>query len=151
MLVLLLSAMKFFALFLLILSAVPAFAQIDEPDSQEITTLSEFLTKADDLLQVSVVFPLAGLAITAASFLFNRSKDDENKQHLVYAKENFIKAFYGLIICGVAIFVFDFLEIRHGPFFVYLSFLDVLITFGLFGYSILFIVRGANGLRRSIH
>ncbi len=110
------------------------------------------MLKADSLLEVNVVFPLAGMAINRpASFLFTRSKsDDENKEHLRYAKESFIKAFFGLIICGIVIFAFDFPEIRHGPFFVYLSVADVLITFGLFGYSVLFFIKGANGLRRSI-
>ena len=118
--------------------------------SQTVTSFSEFITKTDGHLEVSVVFPLAGLAIMTSSFLFNRSKgDNENKKHLVYAKENFIKAFFGLIICGIAIFVFDFLEIRQGEF-VVLSFLDVLVTFGLFGYGMFYFIRGANGLRRSI-
>jgi len=144
---------NFFAFLLLIFSiSVPvAFAQSDEISSHEVTELSEYVLKADSLLEVNVVFPLAGMAITAASFLFTRLKsDDENKEHLRYAKESFIKAFFGLIICGIVIFAFDFLEIRHGPFFVYLSVADVLITFGLFGYSMLFFIKGANGLRRSI-
>lgn len=142
---------KFFVIPLFALGILPVFAQADAQPSQTVTSFSEFITKADGLLEVSVVFPLAGLAITAASFLFNRSKgDDENKKHLVYAKDNFVKAFFGLIICGIAIFVFDFLEIRQGEFFVVLSFLDVLVTFGLFGYSMFYFIRGANGLRRAI-
>ena len=130
------------------MSVPVAFAQ---DGKTEVTEFSEYVLQADSLLEVNVVFPLAGMAITAASFLFHRSKnDDENKNYLKSAKEYFIKAFFGLIICGIAIFVFDFLEIRHGPYFVYLSLLDVIITFGLFGYSMLFFIKGANGLRRSI-
>jgi hypothetical protein len=132
------------------LDILSVFAQVDAQPSQTVTSFSEFITKTDGHLEVSVVFPLAGLAIMTSSFLFNRSKgDNENKKHLVYAKENFIKAFFGLIICGIAIFVFDFLEIRQGEF-VVLSFLDVLVTFGLFGYGMFYFIRGANGLRRSI-
>lgn len=132
------------------LDILSVFAQVDAQPSQTVTSFSEFITKTDGHLEVSVVFPLAGLAITTASFLFNRSKgDNENKKHLVYAKENFIKAFFGLIF-GIAIFVFDFLEIRQGEFFVVLSFLDVLVTFSLFGYGMFYLIRGANGLRRTI-
>jgi len=59
---------KFSVLVLLVLSTAPSFAQ--SSDDSQVITFSEYVTKADDLLQVSVVFPLAGLAITAASFLF---------------------------------------------------------------------------------
>lgn len=83
---------------LLVLATPAVFAQSDIA-SQEVTDFGEFVTQADSLLEVNTVFPLAGMAITAASFLFHRSKnDDDNKKHLVYAKEIFIKAFFGLII-----------------------------------------------------
>jgi len=120
-----------------------AFAQND------MTTQDDFIKRIDDLddlLTTSVTATLTGLSIAGATFL-GRSfsdKEEETKKHTIQAQKNFIKAFSMFLICTISIFVFDFFEIIIGNPSLSVIVLDIIITYGLFGVGIMYLIKSAK-------
>jgi hypothetical protein len=111
------------------------------------SSLLEKLNKADNLLQVNITVPLAGMTIAAATFLGRKIIDAPDIQkHLISAKRDFINAFYILIVCTIMIFFFDFIEtFLSEAALVLIS--DIVVTFGTFIFGLIFLVRGVSALK----
>jgi len=120
-----------------------AFAQNDVTVQDDYTRTIDEL---DGLLSTTVTATLAGLSLTGATFLLRTFKDEENeiKLHTQKAQKNFIKAFSMFLICTIAIFVFDFLEILGKEPNIYVLFLDLIITYGFFGVGIMYLIKSAR-------
>ena len=117
-----------------------AFAQND------MTAQDESTKTIDDLLTTSVTATLTGLSIAGATFLGRSFSDEEGetKKHTIQAQKNFIKAFSMFLICTIAIFVFDFLEILGKEPNIYVLFLDLITTYGFFGVGIMYLIKSAR-------
>ena len=120
-----------------------AFAQNDiTAQDDSIRTIEEL----DGLLSTTVTATLTGLSLAGATFLVRTFKDEEieTKLHTERAQKNFIQAFSMFLICTVAIFVFDFIEILGKEPNIYVLFLDLIITYGFFGVGIMYLIKSAK-------
>ena len=120
-----------------------AFAQTDViAQNDSIRTIEEL----DGLLSTIMTATLTGLSLAGATFLVRTFKDEEieTKQHTERAQKNFIKAFSMFLICTIAIFVFDFIEILGKEPNIYVLFLDLIITYGFFGVGIMYLIKSAK-------
>ena len=120
-----------------------AFAQNDiTAQDDSIRTIE----KLDGLLSTTVTATLTGLSLAGATFLVRTFNDEEieTKLHTERAQKNFIQAFSMFLICTVAIFVFDFIEILGKEPNIYVLFLDLIITYGFFGVGIMYLIKSAK-------
>ena len=104
------------------------------------------IDQLDDLLTITVTASLTGLSIAAATFL-GRSfgdEEEETKNHMIHAQKDLIKAFGRFLACTIFIFVFDFLEILGGKPSYFVIVLDIIITYGLFGFGIWHLIKSSK-------
>lgn len=102
----------------------------------------------DRILNPQIAATLTGLSLTGGTFLVNltRGNNDDNTYHIHVARKSFIKAFFMFLICTVVLFVFDFLEIIDGKNIIMYTFIDVAVSYALFGFGALFLVSAAKHL-----
>lgn len=136
----------FAAILLLVISLIDfVYAQNEITSTNEI--LKNKIDVLDDLLVITVPSTLTGLSLAGASFLLQGSRNiEENDKsiHIRLAKKNFVKAFIMFLICTISVFVFDFLEILGDKPSIYVLILDIIITYGFFGFGLAYLVKAAT-------
>jgi len=143
----------FLALFATVL-AVPLIGAVYAQDSVENDNIfskpfGAKILKLDDTLTPSISATLTGLSLTGASFLLHLARGDSRDEaaiHVELARKSFINAFFMFLVCTVAIFVFDFLEILYEKYVVIETLLDILITYAFFAAGIIYLVKAARKL-----
>lgn len=102
----------------------------------------------DNILNPTISATLTGLSLTGGTFLVNltRGNNDVNTNHIHAARKSFIKAFFMFLICTIVLFVFDFLEIIDGKNIVMYTLIDVAVSYALFAFGALFLVKAAKHL-----
>ena len=105
----------------------------------------ETIDALDGLLSTTVVATLTGLSLTAATFLTRGHKMETQTHFLASASKNLIKGFLFFLVCLIAIFVFDMIEIifKSNP---TIMILDTFITYPLSGIGVIYLVKGAKGI-----
>ena len=122
-----------------------AFAQnqnsLFNPSQENLETIDAL----DGLLSTTVVATLTGLSLTAATFLARVHKIETQTHFLESASKNLIKGFLFFLVCLIAIFVFDMIEIifKSNP---TIMILDTFITYGLSAIGAIYLVKGAKGI-----
>jgi hypothetical protein len=106
------------------------------------------LSRLDDTLTPQISATLTGLSLTGGTFLVNltRATSESISNHIQIARKAFIKAFFMFLICTIALFVFDFLEIVDEKNVVEYIFVDVVISYALFALGALYLVNAAKHL-----
>jgi hypothetical protein len=110
----------------------------------------EKASSLDDILNPTISATLTGLSLTGGTFLVNltRSSSEDIAAHIHLARKSFIKAFFMFLICTIALFVFDFIQILSEKYIIFYTIADVIITYILFGVGALYLVNAARNLYR---
>lgn len=105
--------------------------------------------RLDNIMSSQIAVTLTGLSLTGASFLVSVTKN-LNQESDVYrintARRSFIKAFFMFLLCTITILLFDFLQILNVKHIVIESFLDIIITYTLFGIGVYYLTSAAKAL-----
>ena len=122
-----------------------AFAQnqnsLFNPSQENLETIDAL----DGILSTTVVATLTGLSLTAATFLTRGHKMETQTHFLASASKNLIKGFLFFLVCLIAIFVFDMIEIYFVQNFpVMIS--DIVVTYGLFEIGCIALIKGGLGI-----
>lgn len=106
------------------------------------------LSQLDNTLTPQISATLAGLSLTGGTFLVNltRTTSENISNHIQIARKSFIKAFFMFLVCTIALFVFDSLEIVDEKNIMIYVFFDVIISYVLFGIGALYLVNAAKHL-----
>jgi hypothetical protein len=105
--------------------------------------------KLDDSMSPQITATLAALSLTGATFLVNILKNANQDSEIInidLAKKSFIKAFYLFLMCAITIFAFDFIQTLFEQHIIGEAFLDILITYSLFGFGTFYLVSAAKAL-----
>ncbi|QLH10700.1 hypothetical protein DSQ20_03820 [Nitrosarchaeum sp. AC2] len=134
-------------LILTVSSICSVSAQSDIENIQKDIRIEKSLS-LDNILNPQIAATLTGLSLTGGTFLVNltRSNNDDNTYHINVARKSFIKAFFMFLICTIVLFLFDFLEIIDEKNAVMYTFIDVAVSYALFGFGALFLVSAAKHL-----
>lgn len=102
----------------------------------------------DNILNPTISATLTGLSLTGGTFLVNltRGNNDVSTNHIHVARKSFIKAFFMFLVCTITLFVFDFLEIIDEKNITMYTLTDVAISYALFAFGALFLVKAAKHL-----
>lgn len=102
----------------------------------------------DNILTPTITATLTGLSLTGGTFLVNltRGNNDVNTAHIHVARKSFIIAFFMFLVCTIVLFVFDFLEIIDDKHVVIYTFIDIAMSYVLFGLGALFLVSAGKHL-----
>jgi hypothetical protein len=105
-------------------------------------------SQLDDALTPQISATLTGLSLTGGTFLVSliRNTSETFSDHIQIARKSFIKAFLMFLICTIAIFVFDFLEIIDVKNAAPYIFFDVILSYALFGIGASYLVNAAKHL-----
>ncbi len=102
----------------------------------------------DNILTPTITATLTGLSLTGGTFLVNltRGNNDVSTAHIHVARKSFIKAFFMFLVCTIVLFAFDFFEIIDEKNIVIYTFIDVAVSYALFAFGALFLVKAAKHL-----
>jgi len=108
-------------------------------------TMDKKVLDLDNILTPAIVATLTGLSLTGASFLVNatRNVNDDDADYVRAARKYFIKAFFMFLICTIALFVFDFIEILNERDIILSTILDVVVTYAFFGIGVIYLSKAA--------
>jgi len=140
----------FFAIVLVLAvsSVYSVYAQNDVGVTIDKKAIIDKVLELDNEMTPTITATLTGLSLTGASFLMsltrNVNEGDANRIHQI--KKDFIKAFFMFLLCTIILFVFDFIEILNPKNAVTYVLLDVIITFTLFGFGVIYLSRAAKQL-----
>ena len=121
-----------------------AFAQ-DQNSWVNVPENTRKIHELDGLLSSTTAATLTGLSLAGASFLVRSNVNDDNTVYIDRARKYFIKSFWFFMSCLISIFIFDTLEILF-QLNTIISFLDIVISYGLFGMGSYGLVKGARGI-----
>jgi len=140
----------FFAIVLVLAvsSVYSVYAQNNVGNIIDKKDLVDRLFELDNELNPTITATLTGLSLTGASFLMSvaRGASDSEAIQIHLTKKYFIKAFFMFLLCTIILFVFDFIEILNPKNAVTYVLLDVIITFTLFGFGVIYLSRAAKQL-----
>lgn len=121
-----------------------AFAQNDIIPEDDFVKRVDLL---DNLLSAQVPANLAGLSLAGAAFLVRLFNDQEEiKKYTIRARRDFIKAFGMFLVCTIAIFSFDSIEIIGNEPNIYVLLLDIITTYAFFGVGLMYLIKSAKEL-----
>ena len=136
-------------LILAVSSIYSVSAQSDVGNTTGKKDLTSKILELDNMLVPTITATSTGLSLTGTSFLVNlvrSTSEDSDAAHIRLARKFFIKAFFMFLICIIALFVFDFLEILAEKYIILSTVLDIVITYALFGICIMYLVKAARQL-----
>lgn len=136
-------------LVLAVSSIYSVYAQSDVGNMMDKKDLTSKVLDLDDILTPTITATLTGLSLTGASFLVTMvrsTNEDSGSTHVHLARKSFIKAFFMFLLCTIALFVFDFIEILDEIYIVLSTSLDVVITYALFGIGVMYLANAARHL-----
>jgi uncharacterized membrane protein len=134
---------------ILVLSASSIYSVYAESKIDREIAFENQVLDLDNSLTPPISATLTGLSLTGASFLVNiarSSNEDSDAAHIRLARKFFIKAFFMFLICTIALFIFDFIQILSHLDPVLITLVDIIITFALFSIGVVYLSRAAREL-----